>query len=107
MQYKKRVADELIDLKTEVFCAINIVGPKGSGKTTTAKQRSKTILEFQNEDVRDNLLKIANTMPSKLLLNEKPVLFDEWQDAPKIWGSVRTYCDNYQNKKNKRKLKNN
>ena len=94
MQYKKRVIDELINLKTEVFGAINIVGPKGTGKTTTAKQRSETILEFQNEDVRENLLKIANTMPSKLLLNKKPILFDEWQDAPKIWGTVRTYCDN-------------
>ena len=94
MEYKRRIADELIDLKTEVFGAINILGPKGCGKTTTAKQRANTTIEFQNEDERDNLLKIANTQPSILLQKNKPVLFDEWQDAPKIWGSVRTYCDN-------------
>ena len=29
MNYKKRIADEIIDLKTEVFGPINIVGPKG------------------------------------------------------------------------------
>ena len=96
MEYKRRIADELIDLKTEVFGAINILGPKGCGKTTTDKQRTRTTIEFQNEDVRDNLLKIANTQPSNLLLNNKPILFDEWQDAPKIWGSIRTYCDNNQ-----------
>lgn len=94
MDYVKRIADEIIDLKTEVFGAINILGPKGCGKTTSAKQRCTTIIEFQNEDVRDNLLLIANTQPSNLLKGEKPILFDEWQDAPKIWGSVRTYCDN-------------
>ena len=94
MEYKKRISDKLIDLKTEVFGAINILGPKGCGKTTTAKQRVNTIIEFQNEDERDNLLKIANTQPSNLLSNKKPILFDEWQDAPKIWGSVRSYCDN-------------
>ena len=94
MDYVKRIADETIDLKTEVFGAINILGPKGCGKTTSAKQRCSTIIEFQNEDVRDNLLLIANTQPSNLLKGEKPILFDEWQDAPKIWGSVRTYCDN-------------
>lgn len=31
MNYKKRIADEIIDLKTEVFGPINIVGPKGQG----------------------------------------------------------------------------
>lgn len=25
--------------------------------------------------------------------NEKPILFDEWQDAPKIWGALRKNCD--------------
>lgn len=93
--YKKRVVDELIDRKIEAFCALNIVGPKGCGKTETASQRCNTIVAFQNEDERENLLKIANTQPSNLFDNQKPILFDEWQDAPKIWGAVRSYCDNH------------
>ena len=32
-------------------------------------------------------------MPSKLLIGDKPRLFDEWQDAPKIWGAVRKDVD--------------
>ncbi len=72
---------------------MNLVGPKGCGKTTTCKQRAKTIVEFQDEDQRENLLRIANTAPSMLLKGEKPILFDEWQDAPKIWGAIRKDCD--------------
>lgn len=93
--YKKRIADELINMKIEVFGALNIVGPKGCGKTETASQRCKTIIAFQDEDKRENLLKVANTQPSNFTKESKPVLFDEWQDAPKIWGTVRTYCDNH------------
>ena len=92
--YKKRIADELIDSKMEAFGALNIVGSKGCGKTETASQRCNTIVAFQNEDERDNLLKIASMQPSNLLDNNKPILFDEWQDAPKVWGAIRSYCDN-------------
>lgn len=91
--YKKRIIDSLIDLKAEAFNAITLIGPKGSGKTTTAEQRCKSVFKFQNEDVRDNLLKIVDTKPSALLSNPKPILFDEWQDAPKIWGAVRQDSD--------------
>ncbi len=91
--YKKRIIDEYIEYIMQVFNAINIVGPKGCGKTTTAKQRCNTIIEFQDEENRENLLKIAQTSPSQFLKNVKPILFDEWQDAPKIWGTIRKDCD--------------
>ena len=32
-------------------------------------------------------------MPSKLLIGETPRLFDEWKDAPKIWGAIRKSVD--------------
>jgi len=41
---------------------------------------------------------VAATMPSKLLEGDKPRLFDEWQDAPKIWGAVRKSVDDSQKK---------
>ena len=67
MDYKNRIADELLKIKLEAFGAALIVGPKGCGKTTTAKQVAKTVIEFEDEDNRESLLKVANTMPSKLL----------------------------------------
>ena len=93
MDYMKRVADEQLSMKMEAFGAALILGPKGCGKTTTGKHFSKSFVEFQDEDQRENLLLIANTKPSDLLKGEKPILFDEWQDAPKIWGAIRKDVD--------------
>ena len=39
---------------------------------------------------------VANNVPSKLLIGEKPILFDKWQDAPKIWGAIRKSIDDEQ-----------
>lgn len=93
INYKKRIADDLLDLKLDSFGAALIIGPKGCGKTTTAKQKAKSVIEFQDEDKRENYLAVAETMPSKLLIGENPRLFDEWQDAPKIWGAIRKSID--------------
>ncbi len=93
MNYLKRIADEQLSLKLEAFGAALILGPKGCGKTTTAKQKAKSVVEFQDENERENNLLIANTHPSDLLKGEKPRLFDEWQDAPKIWGAIRKDVD--------------
>ena len=93
MRYLKRIADEQLSLKLDAFGGALIIGPKGCGKTTTAKQKAKSVVEFQDEDERENYLLIANTHPSDLLKGAKPRLFDEWQDAPKIWGAIRKDID--------------
>ncbi len=43
--YKKRIVDEEFETAMEVFGAVYIRGPKGCGKTTTAKQKAKTVIE--------------------------------------------------------------
>lgn len=96
MLYKQRIADALLDFKLESFGATLIVGPKGCGKTTTAKQRAHSVLELQDEDNRDAYLSVAEIQPSRLLEGEHPRLIDEWQDAPKIWGAVRKSVDDLQ-----------
>ena len=93
MEYKSRIIDNLLDLKLEAFGATLIKGPKGCGKTTSAKQKAKSFVEFQDEEVRENLLAVAEAAPKKLLIGEKPRLFDEWQDAPKLWGTIRKDVD--------------
>lgn len=95
MEYVKRLIDKELNERIEAFNAINIVGPKGCGKTRTAKERCKTIIEFQDEEKRAGYLAVVESSPSLLLKNEKPILFDEWQDAPKIWGTIRKDCDDY------------
>ena len=91
--YRNRITDSAMQLKLEAFGATLIVGPKGCGKTTTAKHFANSYIEFQDEDTRERLLSVAENMPSKLLIGDKPRLFDEWQDAPKIWGAVRKDVD--------------
>ncbi len=93
MEYKKRIIDDLLEMRLEAFGATLIVGPKGCGKTTSAKQKAKSFVEFQDEEQRENLLAVASTSPSHLLSGEKPRLFDEWQDAPKLWGAIRKSID--------------
>ena len=93
MEYKKRIIDDLLDLRLEAFGAALIRGPKGCGKTTSAKQKAKSFVEFQDENVRENLLSVAAAAPGKLLIGKKPRLFDEWQDAPKLWGAIRKDID--------------
>ena len=92
-KYRKRIADDTLDFKLNSFGAVLIVGPKGCGKTTTAGMKAKSVIEFQDEDLREGYLLTANTMPSKLLLGDNPRLIDEWQDAPKIWGAIRKSVD--------------
>ena len=93
MNYIERIIDNQFDLLMEAFGATLILGPKGCGKTTTAKQKANTIIEFQDEEKRANYIDMAENRPSRLLRGKKPVLFDEWQDAPKIWGAIRKDVD--------------
>ena len=93
MKYLHRTIDNQFELLMDAFGAVLIVGPKGCGKTTTAKQKAATVVEFQDEEKRENYLLLAENRPSRLLTGKKPILFDEWQDAPKIWGAIRKDVD--------------
>ena len=73
MKYITRIIDKKIDIRSKAFGAINIIGPKGSGKTRTAKERCKTIIEFQDEEKRDGYMAIVSTSPKLFLKNPNPI----------------------------------
>jgi len=93
MNYINRIIDLEIQEKLSSTGAIVIRGPKWCGKTTSAKQVSKSVLELQDPDLQENYLELADTKPSLLLEGEKPRLIDEWQLAPKLWNAVRHSVD--------------
>lgn len=63
MEYIRRIIDDEIDRREGAFNAISITGPKGCGKTRTAKERCNTIIEFQDEEKRDGYIAVAETAP--------------------------------------------
>lgn len=91
--YRKRIIDETLAERLDAFGAIQIVGPKFCGKTTTAERLAKSSIHFQKDDDKEALIETAKINPKLLLLGEKPRLFDEWQDAPEIWDAIRGDCD--------------
>ena len=93
MKYFPRIVDADLDLRLRSVGATVLVGPKWCGKTTTAKQKAKSVLEMQDPDLQEGYLKLAATKPSLLLEGENPRLIDEWQLAPVMWDAVRVSVD--------------
>ncbi len=51
MRYLERIVDKILKLRLEAFGAVQIVGPKWCGKTTTALQQAKSVIKMQDPDV--------------------------------------------------------
>ncbi len=73
-----------------------IEGPKWCGKTTTAKQIAKSILDLGDSAVFENAETALQVNPSVLLKGEPPQLIDEWQTLPALWDMVRSEVDRRQ-----------
>ena len=92
-KYIKRYIDDELEEILECMGAVLIVGPKWCGKTTTATQFAKTIIELQHPSLGKSYIELADVDPLLLLDGEKPLLIDEWQMAPKLWDAVRYSVD--------------
>ena len=93
MKYLSRVMDSLLKEELEAFGGVLLAGPKWCGKTTTAKQIAKSILDLQSPDNQESYLQLADLRPSLLLEGENPRLIDEWQMAPQLWDAIRHEVD--------------
>ena len=92
-EYKKRIADILLEEKLDAMGAVLIEGPKACGKTTTAEQHAQSILYMDDpENIKQNL-QLAETNIKRLLQGKTPRLIDEWQIAPQLWDAIRFETD--------------
>ncbi|MEO6877729.1 MAG: DUF4143 domain-containing protein [Gemmatimonadaceae bacterium] len=90
MRYTPRVADHELATRLASTGAVVIEGPKGCGKTATARQiaASEVLL-----DVDENARHAIAIDPTLVLSGPVPRLIDEWQIEPAIWNHIRRAVD--------------
>lgn len=91
--YKPRIADKLLARKMAGKGAVLIEGPKWCGKTTTAKQQAKSMLNLGDSNVLRQSLQMMELSPITLLEGDTPRLIDEWQTIPPLWDTIRSEVD--------------
>lgn len=93
VKYKSRIADRILERKVLGKGAVLIEGPKWCGKTTTAKQMAKSVLNLGDSAVLNQSAQMIELSPATLLEGDTPRLIDEWQALPPIWDSIRSEVD--------------
>lgn len=92
-EYKRRIADRILERKVLGKGAVLIEGPKWCGKTTTAKQLAKSMLDLGDASVLKQSAQMIEISPKALLEGTTPRLIDEWQALPSVWDSIRSEVD--------------
>lgn len=88
--YVERLADPLLVKLLATFPAVLLVGPRGSGKTTTARRHAATIVRL-DQPVEATAFRAD---PDAALMGlPEPVLLDEWQEVPGVLGAVKRSVD--------------
>ena len=93
MNYKSRIADQILRDKLDAMGAVLIEGPKACGKTTTAAQQAKSIIYMDDPVKQHQYKQLAQTNIRFLLEGETPRLIDEWQEVPQFWDAIRFEVD--------------
>ena len=87
--YLQRTVDGELDQLLSELAAVSLDGPKGIGKTSTARQRGETYFELDNPAT----LEVVRADPSRLVTGKEPIVIDEWQRFPSSWDVVRRAID--------------
>lgn len=92
-EYKQRVSDAILTQKLEGKGAVLIEGAKWCGKTTTARQHARSVLNLGDTTEYERSKDMMNISSRLLLDGDTPRLIDEWQTLPGLWDSVRCEVD--------------
>lgn len=88
--YLPRLVDPLVAELISEVPAVSLVGPRASGKTTTALRHAASVVHLD----RPGEATVFRTDPDAALRGlTEPVLLDEWQDAPEVLGAVKRSVD--------------
>lgn len=96
MAYLPRLVDARLAAVLAAFPAAMIVGPRASGKTTTARQISGDVVEL-DDPAQAAPFRADPTAALRVRLQRRagpgPLLLDEWQAAPEVLGAVKRAVD--------------
>lgn len=84
--YMARIADEFVAQSLRRTGALLIEGPKGCGKTATARHHGQSEIKV---DIDPDVEISMGVDPMLVLQGPTPRVLDEWQAQPKLWDVVR------------------
>src|ERR1022692_715027 len=88
--YVTRFADDVLPHMMTALPALLVVGPRATGKTTTARRYAKSVARLDRP--AESAAFIADPDAALRALAE-PVLLDEWQAVPGVLGAVKRAVD--------------
>lgn len=88
-EYRKRLAENILNEKLNSSGCVLVTGPKFCGKTTLCQRFAKSSVSLKN----GNTIALANSDPKGVLKGEHPRLIDEWQKAPELWNEIKADLD--------------
>lgn len=90
MEYRLRLVDGLIERLLGELPALFIVGPRATGKTTTAARYARSVVRLDREAEA-----VAFRADPDAALRDlpEPVLLDEWQLVPGVLGALKRSID--------------
>ncbi len=89
-EYLPRLVDPLLVARLASFPALMMVGPRASGKTTTALEFVRTTVRLDTPGEEAAFRADPDGAVRGL---EEPVLLDEWQNVPELLGAVKRSVD--------------
>jgi predicted AAA+ superfamily ATPase len=88
--YIPRIVDHELGEAIREHPAILLVGPRGAGKTTTARRHASSIVHL---DMPAEAAAFAADADAALASFDEPVLLDEWQAVPEVLAAVKRAVD--------------
>jgi predicted AAA+ superfamily ATPase len=88
--YIRRIVDEELSEALQDHPAILLVGPRGAGKTTTARRYAASIVRLDRPAEAAAFEADADAALSRL---DEPILLDEWQAVPGVLAAVKRAVD--------------
>ena len=88
--YRPRLVDPLLQDAMSAFAAVMVVGPRATGKTTTA---ARLAAQVDRLDVPDVAATYRADPDAALRRASRPLLLDEWQEVPEVLAAVKRAVD--------------